>query len=546
MPGSHEGILRRPRVEARLAEATTRRLTVLNAGPGYGKTTLLTQVFEPGRAIWHTCTSVDTAVSQFAHALYEKTRLLVPGLSSEILLAIEGAGDSGRLEAVAAALAQDLSRVLTRDTVLVVDDVHEIDDSDESVGFLATLCRNAPPLLHIVAASRNQLPFPTSRLALAGEAATIAERELAFSPLETAEVVAARLGRRDDDLAAEIHAKTGGWPVAVVYAAEAIGRGSTIDLEEALGGETLMQYLAEEMLARVPRETLEALALVSPLPWVNPELISHLRATAPVLEAIDLGPGTSHLFAEVPDAPQGRAVAPVVRAFLRVHGPTASSGPVLSRAAEGYEAEGHLAEAMLCHGTSGDTSAAISFLHRRGEEMMARGMARQIDELVERLDYGGDPELALFAGEAKQLLGDWDGALARSRRVLPASGPIPARIAWRVGLGHYLRGDVGAALAVYEAADPETASPADGAALCAWKASAHWLRGDARTARGLTFDSSGVDGLGTELRSRFRRREAAGARPTTHQAVKIPAGNTRKDLHRGRPARPRGLEPLTF
>src|SRR5690606_10931926 len=103
------------------------------------------------------------------------------------------------------------------------------------------------------------------------------------------------------------------------------------------------RLLAEEMLARVPRETLEALALVSPLPWVNPELISHLRPTAPVLEAIDLGPGTSHLFAEVPDAPQGRAVAPVVRAFLRVHGPTASSGPVLSRAAEWYEAEGHLA-----------------------------------------------------------------------------------------------------------------------------------------------------------------------------------------------------------
>src|SRR5690606_17404632 len=101
---------------------------------------------------------------------------------------------------------------------------------------------------------------------------------------------------------------------------------------------------------------------------------------------------------------------------------------------------------MLCHGTSGDTSAAISFLHRPGEAMMARGMARQIDELVERLDDGGDPELALLAGEAKQLLGDWDGALARYRRVLPASGPIPARIAWRVGLGHYLRGDVGAAL----------------------------------------------------------------------------------------------------
>src|SRR5690606_1021279 len=91
MPRSRDGILRRPRVEARLFEATGRRLTALTAGPGYGKTTLLTQVFPPGRAIWHTCTSVDTAVAQFARTLYEKTRLLVPALSPEILLAIEGA-----------------------------------------------------------------------------------------------------------------------------------------------------------------------------------------------------------------------------------------------------------------------------------------------------------------------------------------------------------------------------------------------------------------------------------------------------------------------
>jgi len=485
MPRSRDGILRRPRVEARLFEATGRRLTALTAGPGYGKTTLLTQVFPPGRAIWHTCTSVDTAVAQFARTLYEKTRLLVPALSPEILLAIEGAGDSGHLEAVAAALAQDLERVLTRDTVLVVDEVHEIEDSDESVAFLATLCRSAPPRLHIVTASRHQLPFPTSRLAVAGEANNITEGELAFSPTETADVVAARLGHRDDDLAKEIHAKTGGWPVAVVYAVEAIGQGGSIDLEEALSGETLMQYLAEEVLSRAPREMMEALSLVAPLPWVSPELIDHLIGDAPALGTIQFGPRTSHLFADVPDAPRGRAVAPVVRAFLRAQGPEAPTVRVLSAAADWYEAEGHLAEALFCHSMSNDSRAAIAFLHRRGEEMVARGMARQVGELVEELDDGHDPELALLGGEVKQLLGDWEGALASYRRLLPATGPVPARVAWRVGLGHHLRGDVGAALAAYDAGDLDSADPGDGAALCAWKASAHWLRGDVEAAERL-------------------------------------------------------------
>lgn len=483
MFGPIEGKVRRPRLEQRMAEATGRRLTMLTAGPGFGKTTALTQVFEPGRSIWHTVTPVDNAVSEFARGLFHKMRLLVPDLSNEILLALEGGrgpeagGDPVRVGAVAAAFGQHLLQALARDTVLVIDDVHELDRSQESVDLLAALCRHAPPRLHIVTASRAPLPFPIARMAVAGEAAAITEDELAFSPSECADVIEARLGHRDDELAKEIYTQTSGWPVAVVYAAEAFGGGGSIDTEAALSGETLMQYLAEEVLSQASAGTPDALALLMQLPWVTPELLDWLTVSFGQLGVIEFGPATRHLYTEVPDVPHGRAVSPVVQAFLRGRA-SPPVEPVLAAAARWYEEEGHLSEALVCHRRSADAGSGADFLRRRGEELVAHGMARQVAELLDTLDQPDDPELDLLTGNVRQLLGDWEGALAAYSRWLPASPSMPARVAWRLGLVHHMRGDLGHALEAYEAGDLDGADAVDAAALCAWASSAHWLRGD--------------------------------------------------------------------
>ena len=61
-------------------------------------------------------------------------------------------------------------RRLSRDFYLVLDDVHLLGKGGDAVRLIAALCRNAPERLHVVTASREMLPFPTSRMRVQGQA----------------------------------------------------------------------------------------------------------------------------------------------------------------------------------------------------------------------------------------------------------------------------------------------------------------------------------------------------------------------------------------
>jgi len=60
------------------------------------------------------------------------------------------------------------------------------------------------------------------------------------------------------------------------------------------------------------------------------------------------------------------------------------------------------------------------------------------------------PEIEQLEGEAQQIQGDWSEAMTCFQRAAAGRETLPAHLAWRIGLIHYLRGEPEAALAVYE------------------------------------------------------------------------------------------------
>ena len=96
-----------------------------------------------------------------------------------------------------------------------------------------------------------------------------------------------------------------------------------------------------------------------------------------------------------------------------------------------------------------------------------------------------DAALERLLGEAHQLRGDWDEALACLGRAAGAAGTIDPGLAWRIGLIHHLRGHLDEALEAYRRGDDDAEPSSDAALLYAWHASAHWLRGDADACRAL-------------------------------------------------------------
>ena len=267
-------VLSRPTLEARLDEAFGKRLTLLVAGAGYGKSTLLRQWTEDLAAIWYAAMPRDRVLSAFASGLAEAYRARLETLELGAAFP-SGEQDSAPAETIAAAIARALESALTHDLVLVVDDAHELQSSPHSLRLVESLCRHAPATLHVVLASREPLPLRVERLMGQGAVLELGGTDLAFS---VPEVVALTATLGDDGAVAEaLHDVTRGWPAAVRLGIEAVRR---LDAEErapaiaALGesGSPLFAYLAQEVFGREPPELQDLIRHVAAFHRFSPTL----------------------------------------------------------------------------------------------------------------------------------------------------------------------------------------------------------------------------------------------------------------------------------
>ena len=265
-PVAPSPLLRRERLLDTLAEALNRRLTTVVAGAGFGKSTLLSDWASEVNCAWYTASSDDASLAGFARGLADALRLRVPALPVDAagpVTATAGPGaeqdETARARGFAAALCETLQAALRRDLVLVVDDVQAVAGSAGAVQVIESLCRQAPPRLHLVLASRAELPFPIERLRGQGQVLELAGAELAFDADETATLLASLAGAADAETAVQLQHATGGWPAAVRLAVEALRgvppaeRQATLDRIRRPGGPLLAVPRRRGLRARAAR-----------------------------------------------------------------------------------------------------------------------------------------------------------------------------------------------------------------------------------------------------------------------------------------------------
>lgn len=493
----------RPRLAVRLDAAAEGRLTLVVAGPGYGKTTALRSWAEANRAAWHTLTAADRMPSTLARHLVDALRLRVPDLSADLVVAatkVRGhdTDELSRAEASAAAMADALATASRRRLVLVLDDIDQIAGAAEAERLVAALVRQAPSTLHIVLAGRMHPAMRTSRLLAHGEATEIGTTDLAFTRDEVDQLVRSRIEDRDAQLAARVsthvHRVSGGWPVATRLAVEAVAAAGDGDVVLQNLGEPsglLVDYMVDEVVANDDPRVVALLESCAPLSAFDAELAAYVGVpdAARVLStAVRRG-----VYVELAAGRQGRFVlTPLCRSAIGRRAPRALEEPtVLRAAAQWHESHGEAAEALRYLVRLGAVDEIRRLLESRGSELVSDGEAAlTIDALDVVPQRQRTPALEQLAGDARLLLGEWDAALETYRRAVEPSDAVPARIAWRVGLVHYMCGELDDAAKAFDAADPSDPDLASRALATAWSASVCWLRGDlaacrSRTARAL-------------------------------------------------------------
>ena len=485
--------LPRPLLAQRLDRARDYRLTTVVAGAGFGKSTLLGPWVSDLQGCWYTIDKTDASPGTLARGLVDSLRVKVPGLSPDLNAALQGSfgadeGAGNQVEALAGQVGGALDDV--DDLVLVLDDLHEISAQTDSGRLIEALCRHAPEHCHIVLSSRAQPPFPIERMRGQGLVLDIDASVLAFSEEEVATLLQYSSGHGDRDLAGELHALTLGWPAAVRLAAEAF-QGSPPDRRRAVlkglrrPGGSLVTYLAAEVFPRESESVRELLRRVAHFERFTPELCEVVGipdATETVWELATRG----LLVRLESDSGEWFVLHSLVREFVLGHWPL-SGDEVRSlhmRAAEWFEARGDLDSAIQSLNAAADRPSIARILEKRGDEMLRSGHADHVIWASDLLTGGHrTPELEQLAGEARQIRGDWTGALACYRRAADNEELLSPGLAWRMGLLHYLRAEIDESLKIYARGRVDGTVPRDEALLLAWSASAHWAKGEADSCR---------------------------------------------------------------
>jgi ATP/maltotriose-dependent transcriptional regulator MalT/DNA-binding SARP family transcriptional activator len=486
-PDSHAGLLRRSSLERRLDTAFGKRLAVVTADAGFGKSSLLAAWVADLEYAWYTLTEADLELETLVRGIAGALRRAIPRLP---VLAASGATNVAGADAHAGWICELLNKRLQHDFMLVLDDVHEIGPGTPSARFVESLCRQAPPYLHLVLASRTDTPFRIDRLRGQGAVLELTGPMLAFDVDELAELILVSTGNEDRPLAEALVQATGGWPAAVRLALDAFQREPDGTNREAAlahlqrpGGE-LYAYLAGEALAGDPPAIRELLRRLSPFDRISIELCTALGVRdADVAMSALVRRG---LAAEVPDG--GHMLHGLVREFARHTWPLeAEEALALHRSAAVWlSAHGRTEDALRALAATEDYEALAGLLVEQGPALLAAGSAGAVVRLSELLPVAlRNASVDQVVGEAHAALGHFEDALAWFRSAAGDEERLAPALAWRIARANHLHGDLDEAVRTYERSVGMPGEPKDEALLLAWTATAQVRRGETGAGKAL-------------------------------------------------------------
>lgn len=473
-------LVARARLERLLRHAWERRVTLVAAAAGYGKTTVLRQLTTGRQAAWLTLTPADRDVEVLS--THAARAIGIAGSSGTGRPAPTiGAVDRQSLAEVQAALICEGLDSSDADVVLVLDEVEQLADEDSGSQFLSALCLQAPPHLHILLSGRK---LPALRLGSAsgrGELLELTAPDLAFTPQETALLLGSRLGEEAEALAEECWALTGGWVAALQLLVDRLERLEPASWQQLLAELRLTpsqvwREFASDLIAGEPPSVRRILEVASIAPAVDKDLLAGLGLGSADGE-LDGMRARGLLVASGERG--GSTLSPVLLDVVANRLPASEALDLRRSVVECLEASGRLNEALECAAV-GSVDQARSLLARRGRALIADGYAFRVAKILGDLGTEAAETLDTVRAEALVATGDWDGAMELfgmvHRRTAPA--PLPAPTAWRFGALLYLRGEIDAAEEVLSAAFTNGPGDRDTALVAAWLSSTLWGRGD--------------------------------------------------------------------
>lgn len=439
IPPSRLNAVLRPRLIERLNAGLHRKLTLIAAPAGFGKTTLVSAwVAGCDRpAAWLSLDAEDSDLTRFLAYLIAAIQTIAPNVGSGLVGALESP-QPPPTEALLTALLNNIT-TLPHQVVLVLDDYHLIESQavDQALGFLLD---HLPPQMHLVMVTREDPPLPLARLRVRDQLTELRAADLRCTPAEAAAFLSQVM---DLDLApadvAALETRTEGWIAGLQLAALSMrGRADLTQFVQAFAGDNryIVDYLVEEVLQRQPERVRSFLLQTAILDRLHGPLCDAVTGQADSsarLEALE----RSNFFVVPLDDTRDwfryhHLFADVLAMHLRAELPD-QVATLHRRASAWYEQHGSVADAIR-HALAAEDFAhaanlielAVPAMRRRRQEAMVLGWLKALpDELIHRR-----PVLSVYYAGALLASGELMGVEERLRnaeRWLESAADMHAR-----------------------------------------------------------------------------------------------------------------------
>ncbi len=240
----------------------------------------------------------------------------------------------------------------------------------------------------------------------------------------------------------------------------------------------LLPYLAEEVFSGAGDVVKEAVRRLAPLGEVSAEL----GIAVGVLDAPEALRWLAQRGLVTPGRRSSRwLVSRLAADYAAAHLPlpAAERADLYTAAARFHVADARPSAALRCLLAARALPELAELLRECGAETVARGHVQLAVDCAEALPPAlRGPQIDQVEGQARQVLGDWLGALRCFQRAAGTAEELPPGLAWRMGLIHHHRGDFDSALRVYARGQVGVGADTDEALLDSWHATARWMRRD--------------------------------------------------------------------
>ena len=250
-PVSPKKLVPRPSLQKLITGDLSRKLTLVSAPAGFGKTTIIVACsnFWDRPTGWLSLDIGDNDRNRFFSYLIAAIQKIIPDFNKHNSISLNADQNAENQQILNSLINEILT--IQQQFVLVLDDYHLI-TNPEIHDLLIYLIENLPSNMHLVVASRSDPPWPLARLRVGNQVTEVRSKDLRFSREEATQFLNEIMNLKlTADQIEKLEQQTEGWIAGLQMAAISMQKRDDVSefLESFSGNHHfVMDYLMEEVL----------------------------------------------------------------------------------------------------------------------------------------------------------------------------------------------------------------------------------------------------------------------------------------------------------